>query len=147
MDGKPVSPNGFTASSPTFCDTELGVRLVYAVAVGNGRMDLVMSDEHGRDIARLTQGPGSNFAPACSPDGRLLAFFSTRKSGPGLYLLNLKRFTTIRVTQQIGESLSWGRLADSPALQALEVRSKPKQSPPGPPPAPSPSPSAPAAKP
>jgi len=147
VDGKPVSPNGFTASSPTFCDTELGVRLVYAVAVGNGRMDLVMSDEHGRDIARLTQGPGSNFAPACSPDGRLLAFFSTRKSGPGLYLLNLKRFTTIRVTQQIGESLSWGRLADSPALQALEVRSKPKQSPPGPPPAPSPSPSAPAAKP
>jgi len=145
VDGKPVSPNGFTAASPTFCDTELGVRLVYAVAVGNGRMDLVMSDEHGRDIARLTQGPGSNYAPACSPDGRLLAFFSTRKSGPGLYLLNLKRFTSVRVTERIGESLTWARLPDSAAWQALEVRGKPKQSPPPPPaaPAPNPAPAAP----
>jgi TolB protein len=126
VDGKPVSPNGFTASTPTFCDTELGVRLVYAVVVGSGRMDLVMSDEHGRDMARLTQGQGSNLAPACSPDGRLLAFFSTRKSGPGLYLLNLKRFTSVRVTPQVGESLTWARLADSSVSQALEVRSKAK---------------------
>lgn len=124
VDGKPVSPNGFTASTPTFCDTELGVRLVYAVAVGSGHMDLVMSDEHGRDMARLTQGQGSNLAPACSPDGRLLAFFSTRKSGPGLYLLNLKRFTSVRVTPQVGESLTWARLADSSVSQALEVRRK-----------------------
>ncbi len=150
VDGKPVSPDGFTAASPTFCDTELGVRLVYAVAVGGGRMDLVMSDERGRDIARITQGPGSNYAPACSPDGRLLAFFSTRKSGagPGLYLLNLKRFTSVRVTQQMGESLTWARLPDSAAWQALEVRSKPKAGAPQPsgPPAPS-SPTPPAAKP
>jgi TolB protein len=99
-------------------------------------MDLVMSDEHGRDIARLTQGPGSNLAPACSPDGRLLAFFSTRKSGPGLYLLNLKRFTSIRVTPQVGESLNWARLADTSVMQALEVRpkSKPAATPPAPPP-------------
>ena len=121
VDGKPVSPNGFTASTPTFCDTELGVRLVYAVAVGSGHMDLVMSDEHGRDMARLTQGQGSNLAPACSPDGRLLAFFSTRKSGPGLYLLNLKRFTSVRVTPQVGEALTWARLADSSVSQALEA--------------------------
>jgi TolB protein len=126
VDGKPVSPNGFTAASPTFCDTELGIRLVYAVAVGGGRMDLVMSDERGRDIARLTQGPGSNLAPACSPDGRLLAFFSTRKSGPGLYLLNLKRFTSIRVTPQVGESLNWSRLADTSVADALQVKAPPK---------------------
>ncbi len=129
VDGKPVSPNGFTAASPTFCDTELGVRLVYAVSVGNGRMDLVISDEHGRDIARLTQGQGSNLAPACSPDGRLLAFFSTRKSGSGLYLLNLKRFTTIRVTSEVGESLNWARLSRNSVAQALEVRAKPKAAP------------------
>lgn len=124
VDGKPVSPNGFTAASPTFCDTELGVRLVYAVAVGNNRMDLVMSDEHGRDMARLTQGQGSNSAPACSPDGRLLAFFSTRKGAPGLYMLNLKRFTSVRVTSQLGESLSWARLADNSVAKALQVQAK-----------------------
>jgi TolB protein len=145
VDGKPVSPNGFTAASPTFCDTELGVRLVYAVAVGNNRMDLVWSDEHGRDIARLTQGQGSNLAPACSPDGRLLAFFSTRKGAPGLYMLNLKRFTSVRVTSQLGESLTWARFADNTVAKALEVRAKtPAPSPPPqtssapPPPAPVP---------
>ena len=124
VDGKPISPNGFTAASPTFCDTELGVRLVYAVAVGSGRMDLVISDEQGRGMARLTQGQGSNLAPACSPDGRLLAFFSTRKGAPGLYLLNLKRFISVRVTPQIGESLAWARLSDNSTTKALEVRSK-----------------------
>jgi TolB protein len=36
LDGKPVSPPGFTAGGQTFCDTEDGVRLVYAVAVGGG---------------------------------------------------------------------------------------------------------------
>lgn len=124
VDGKPVSPNGFTAASPTFCDTELGIRLVYAVAVGNNRMDLVMSDEHGRDMARLTQGQGSNLAPACSPDGRLLAFFSTRKGAPGLYMLNLKRFTSVRVTSQLGESLSWARLSENSVAKALQVQAK-----------------------
>jgi len=124
VDGKAVSPNGFTAASPTFCDTELGIRLVYAVAVGNNRMDLVMSDEHGRDMARLTQGQGSNLAPACSPDGRLLAFFSTRKGAPGLYMLNLKRFTSQRVTSQVGESLTWARFSDDTVGKALEVHSK-----------------------
>jgi TolB protein len=136
VEGKPVSPNGFTASTPTFCDTELGIRLVYAVSVGNNRMDLVMSDEHGRDTARLTQGQGSNYAPACSPDGRLLAFFSTRKSSPGLYLINLKRFTSIRVTPQLGESLNWARLPDSSATQALQVKRKPAAAPPNATPAP-----------
>ena len=50
----------------------------------------------------------------------------TRKSGPGLYLLNLKRFTSIRVTTQVGESLNWARLADTQAGQALEVKAKVK---------------------
>ena len=80
LDGKPVSPPGFTAGGQTFCDTEDGIRLVYSVSVGGGKQDLVMSDEKGRVIGRLTQGQGSNTHPACSPDGRMLAFFSTRGS-------------------------------------------------------------------
>jgi hypothetical protein len=52
--------------------------------------------------------------------------FSTRKSGSGLYLLNLKRFTTIRVTSEVGESLNWARLSGNSVAQALEVRAKPK---------------------
>lgn len=124
VDGKAVSPDGYTAAQPTFCDTEDGVRLVYSVAVGNEKQDLVMSDEMGRGLARLTQGQGSNFAPACSPDGRLLAFFSTRKNAPGLQMMSLKRFVTLRVNGQIGDSLDWARRPDSKGFVEMKV-SKP----------------------
>jgi TolB protein len=125
VDGKAVSPDGYTAAAPTFCDTEDGVRLVYGVAVGNDKQDLVMSDEQGRGLARLTQGQGSNFAPACSPDGRLLAFFSTRKGSSGLQMMSLKRFTTLRVNGQVGESLDWASRPPSSSL--VEVKVPPKK--------------------
>jgi TolB protein len=110
LDGKPVSPAGFTAGGQTFCDTEDGVRLVYAVAVGGGKQDLVMGDEKGRVIGRLTQGQGSNTHPACSPDGRLLAFFSTRGNAPGIYVMSLKSFRIQSISSQLGEGLSWAAL-------------------------------------
>lgn len=110
LDGKPVSPPGFTAGGQTFCDTEDGVRLVYSVAVGGGKQDLVMGDEKGRVVGRLTQGQGSNTHPACSPDGRLLAFFSTRGSAPGIYVMSLKSFRTQAISTQLGESLAWAAL-------------------------------------
>jgi len=110
VEGKPASPSGFAASAPTFCDTEDGIRLVYSVSVGGDRRDLVMADELGRSTARLTQGQGSNTYPACSPDGRLLAFFSTRNQQPGMYMMSLKRFTTLQVTSKAGESLRWAAL-------------------------------------
>lgn len=110
VNGKAVSPSGFTAASPAFCDTEDGVRLVYSVAVGNDRQDLVISAEDGRGIGRLTQNQGSNTSPACSPDGRLLAFFSTRNKQPGIYLMSLKRYRTQQISSQVGEALRWAAL-------------------------------------
>src|SRR5688572_13445163 len=110
VEGKAVSPAGFGAASPTFCDTEDGVRLVYSVSVGGDRRDLVMAGEQGGGTSRLTQDQGSNTYPACSPDGRLLAFYSTRKQQPGLYMMSLKRFTTLLVSSQMGESLRWAAL-------------------------------------
>jgi TolB protein len=114
VDGKPASPQGFPAGAPTFCDTEDGVRLVYSVSVGNDRHDLIMSGETGKGMSRLTQGQGSNMYPACSPDGRLLAFFSTRNKKDGLYAMSLKRFTTVQITTQMGESLRWAPLPPPP---------------------------------
>jgi TolB protein len=110
VDDKPVSPSGFTAAAPVFCDTEDGVRLVYSVAVGGDRQDLVMSSEEGRGISRLTQMQGSNTSPACSRDGRLLAFFSTRNKQPGIYLMSLKRFSSQQISSQMGEALRWAPL-------------------------------------
>jgi TolB protein len=112
VDGKAASPGAFAASAPTFCDTEDGIRLVFSVSIGNDKQDLVMTNEKGGGTSRLTQDQGSNTYPACSSDGRLLAFFSTRKSGsgPGLYVLSLKRFTSQRLSSQLGEALRWAPL-------------------------------------
>jgi TolB protein len=110
IDGKPISPQGFSASAPAFCDTEDGIRVVYAVNVGGGRSDLVWSNERGKGIARLTQNSGANTYPACSPDGRLLAFFSKRRQQSGLYVKSLKSFTSHKISGRMGESLRWEAL-------------------------------------
>lgn len=113
VDGKAVSPSGFTAAAPAFCDTEDGIRLVYSVAVGGEHNDLVMSNENGGGITRLTQNQGSNTYPACSPDGRLLAFFSTRGKKNGIYVMSLKRWGTQQLSTQYGQSLRWAKLPPS----------------------------------
>ena len=37
VDGKPISPPGFMASAPVFCDTPQGLLVIYTVGVGAGR--------------------------------------------------------------------------------------------------------------
>jgi TolB protein len=110
IDGKPISPAGFTAASPAFCNTEDGVFVVYSVQVGNGQHDIVMSNEKGQGLQRLTQNQGTNTYPACSPDGRMLAFFRETKEEKGLYVLSLKRWTTTKILGSVGESLRWDPL-------------------------------------
>jgi TolB protein len=112
VDGRPISPAGFNASAPVFCDTPNGVLVVFTVGVGNGA-DLVSTDTRGQSITRLTQNQGANSYPACSPDGRLLAFFSTRKTdkGPGLYIVPLAAmWRARRISGEVGESLRWEAL-------------------------------------
>ncbi len=120
VDGKPVSPSGFSAASPAFCDSEDGIRLVFSVSVGGDRRDLVMTGESGGPMARLTQGKGSNTYPACSSDGRLLAFFSTREEAPGLYVKSLKTFQDMKISSRVGESLRWAPLPPPDKPQPTE---------------------------
>ena len=87
-------------------------RVVFTVGVGNGA-DLVSTDTRGGNITRITQNQGANSYPACSPDGRLLAFFSTRKSdkGPGLYVVPIAGvWRARRISSELGESLRWESL-------------------------------------
>jgi TolB protein len=112
IDGKPISPAGFNASAPAFCDTPNGLVVVFTVGVGAGA-DLVSTDVRGGNITRITQNQGANSYPACSPDGRLLAFFSTRKTdkGPGLYVVPLANVSRARrISSELGESLRWEAL-------------------------------------
>jgi TolB protein len=120
VDGKPISPDGLFASAPTFCNHPDGVRAIFAAGVGKGT-DLVASGESGGSLVRLTQNQGSNGYPACSPDGRLVAFFSTRKSneGPGLYIMRIDGLRPKRISSLLGDSLRWDPL---PPGKAVEIK-------------------------
>ncbi|TPV97040.1 MAG: tolB protein [Myxococcales bacterium FL481] len=103
-----VSIAGYSASSPTFCHHPGGTRLVYSVGTRRSA-HIVVSDLRGRDPVRLTQTRGRHTAPACSPDGRLIAFFSTRTSGegPGLYVMRLDGRRPRKIADVLGHSLRW----------------------------------------
>ena len=120
VDGKAASPEGLNASAPVFCNHPDGVRLVYQVGVGKST-DLVSSGEQGGGLSRLTQNQGRNSYPACSPDGRLVAYFSTRTGGegPGLYVMRLDGGRPKRVSTLLGDSLRWDPL---PAGKAVEIK-------------------------
>lgn len=119
VDGKPISPDGMFASAPTFCSNPNGVRAVFAVGVGKDT-DLVSTGERGGGLSRLTQNQARNNYPACSPDGRLVAFFSTRKSseGPGLYVMRLDGGRPKRVSTLQGDSLRWDPLPPSDVVKS-----------------------------
>jgi TolB protein len=118
IDSKPVSPPGFMASAPVFCDTPQGLLLIYTVGVGNGA-DIIATDAGGGSIRRLTQHEGANTYAACSPDGRLVAFFSTGKRraggtddvGAGLFIMPIQRpWLAKKISSEVGESLRWEAL-------------------------------------
>ena len=120
VDGQPITPDGLWASSPAFCNHPDGVRTVFAVGVGKDT-DLVSTGEKGGPLVRLTQNQGRNGYPACSPDGRLVAFFSTRTSGegPGLYIMRVDGGRPKRVSPLVGDSLRWDAL---PPGSAEEIK-------------------------
>lgn len=120
VDGDPITPDGLWASAPVFCNHPDGVRAVFAVGVGKDT-DLVSTGEKGGGLVRLTQSQGRNGYPACSPDGRLVAFFSTRTSGegPGLYVMRVDGGRPKRIAPLTGDSLRWDAL---PKGQAEEIR-------------------------
>lgn len=118
VDGKPISPPGFMASAPVFCDTPQGLLVVFAVGVGAGA-DIISTDSNGGSVHRLTQHEGANTYAACSPDGRLIAFFSTGKkgtsanenAGAGLFIMPIQRpWLAKKISSEIGESLRWDPL-------------------------------------
>jgi TolB protein len=116
IEGKAISPPGFMASAPVFCDTPQGLLVVYTVGVGAGA-DIIATDTGGGGLRRLTQHEGANTYAACSPDGRLISFFSTGKrgQGAGLFLMPIQRpWLAKKISNEIGESLRWERMAATP---------------------------------
>jgi dipeptidyl aminopeptidase/acylaminoacyl peptidase len=71
--------------------------------------DLWSVPVRGGEPRRLTRHPASDSRPRWSPDGRWIAFISTRDGGPQVYVLDLRGGEARRVTSFAGgvETVSW----------------------------------------
>jgi TolB protein len=76
----------------------------------SGRYDIVTIDlANGNKMVRVTQGQGNNEEPTWSPNGRVLAFASSRSGGTGIYLANADGTGTQRLVYKgAATSPDWG---------------------------------------
>ncbi len=70
-----------------------------------GVFDVFIIDVKTQQVTRVTQNKGSNMDPAWSPDGRLLAYASTRG---GLFVNNPETRHEVQITTGGAASPSWG---------------------------------------
>lgn len=105
VDGKRVSWRGTYNMAPAWCNDPDDPRIVFMGRDG-ATWDIFSVTPSGGDMRRLTQDQGSNTYPACSPDGRIVAFFSTR-SGGGLFTTNPQGQNAQKISTATGESLRW----------------------------------------
>jgi TolB protein len=106
VDGHRVSQRGTYNMAPVWCnDPEGGTKILFMGRDG-ATWDIFSVAPDGSNMKRLTQDQGSNTYPACSPDGRVVAFFSTRNGG-GIYTSNPQGMNQQRISTTTGESLRW----------------------------------------
>lgn len=103
VDGKRVSFRGTYNMAPVFCNDPEGQKILFMGRDG-ATWDIFSADLGGGNMKRLTQDQGSNTYPACSPDGRMVAFFSTRG---GLFMSNPQGQNQQKIASVTGESLRW----------------------------------------
>jgi TolB protein len=105
VDGKRVTTRGMYNMAPTWCADPDGPKIVFMGRDGAG-WDIFSVEPSGdpQTMQRLTQDQGSNTYPACSPDGRTIAFFSTRG---GLFTMTTQGQSQQKIANAMGESLRW----------------------------------------
>ena len=65
----------------------------------NGNWDIYSMDVNGDNLLQLSDDPGSDRFPGCSPDGRRIAFTSERGVTDDLYVMDSDGSNVIRLTQ------------------------------------------------
>ena len=76
-----------------------------------GNWDIYSMDVNGDDRLQLTDHPASDDHPACSPDGRRIAFDSKRGLTPDLYVMDRDGNNIVRLTR---DNFGEGRASWSP---------------------------------
>lgn len=105
VGGKAVSSRGNYNMAPVWCPDPDGLKILFMGRDG-ASWDVFSVAPSGdpATMKRLTQSQESNTYPACAPDGRTIAFFSTRG---GLYTANPAGLNQQKINSVQGESLRW----------------------------------------
>lgn len=100
-----VTFRGSHNQTPTFCPGSS--RQLLAFTGRDDAYDIFTLDLGTQEYTRLTQGMGDNQDPAFSPDCRLVAFASTRRGAPGIYLASPRGNNQNRVVEGAAETVRW----------------------------------------
>ena len=103
-----VSFNGTYNTTPTWSPAK-GARVLAYTTRDGGRYDIVTLDLATKKMVRITQGEGSNEEPSFAPNGRAIAFASTRSGGSGVYIANADGTgTPVKVFAGAVTGVDWG---------------------------------------
>jgi TolB protein len=100
---KRVTFKGSYNTEPGWCPKCDQPQIVYSGRDGDG-YDIFTVNVSTGQIKRLTEGQGSNSSPAWSPDGRLVAFYSSRG---GIYIMNTDGLNQNLILKGHAETLRW----------------------------------------
>ena len=104
---KQVSFNGNYNTTPTW-SPKAGKKIL-AYTTRDGNYDIVTLDLDTSKLTRITQDEGNNEEPSFSPNGRMIAFASSRKAGAGVYLAPADgKGKAIKVYSGSATGVDWG---------------------------------------
>jgi TolB protein len=111
---KRVSMNGNYNTTPTWSPKK-GTRVLAYTTRDGGSYDIVTLDLSTKAMTRITQGQGNNEEPSFAPNGRAIAFASSRSGGSGIYIANADGTGTARkVYAGSATGVDWGPAPPTP---------------------------------
>jgi TolB protein len=100
-----VTYQGSYNQTPRFCPRKETPIIAFTGRDERNVFDIFLHDMRTGKNDRVTQGQGSNYDPAWSPDGRLLVYASSRG---GLFVMNLQTHKEFRIYKGGAKNPSWG---------------------------------------